>query len=193
MLHIQRSKLPLEEELSLIEIEEKFKEYALKVDRDSNHWYDFTLGYRYEYHLQLTANFAWKYIHLVPSELRPAVIRGVWGHDLISDCRQTYNDILKQSCVQTAEICRGVTEDVRGRNRKERMPDYIYKEMASTTGAPFVKLCDRLANVTHGITVGGKVEMYKKEHNHFKKMLYSSSLELQDMWNHLEILFKTEA
>ncbi len=69
------------------------------------------------------------------------------------------------------------------------MPDYIYEEIKNTKYATFVKLCDRIANVTYSKeSKSSMFNKYKKEHEHFKEMLYT--LEYKPMWEHLDKLFE---
>lgn len=71
------------------------------------------------------------------------------------------------------------------------MPDYIYKEIADTESAAFMKLCDRIANCKHGLITGsGMLAKYKKENEHFKKMLYTE--EYKEMWDYLDKILNME-
>lgn len=180
---------------------EKFFNLIIEAHQETNHKYD---GYiPYEFHLQMALTIAKRFIHLIPDAdegfpVRPIVLAAVIAHDAIEDARMTYNDIrntaiscgaTEQKATMIAEIVRAVTNNVRGRNRDERMPDYIYEEIKTTYFALFVKLCDRLANLQYGLMTGGSMpKKYKLEHPHFKEMLYSDEA-YDEMWNELEILF----
>lgn len=157
---------------------------ATNSHNDSNHKYN---DASYTVHLAHVVDVAYRFIHLVPVELRPVVIAALWLHDSIEDARMTYNDVKKATNKDVAEIVRAVTNYTRGRNRKERMPDFIYMEIRDTVGATFAKCCDRTAN----IETGGKVEMYAVEHVQFKKMLYTP--ELKEMFDYMEYMFDTRA
>ncbi len=146
---------------------------------ESNHRYG---DFSYVVHLAHAVDVGYRFLHLVPIAYKPKVIAALWNHDGIEDARLSYNDIKKALDIDVAEIVHAVTNNVRGRNRKERMPDYIYKEISETEGATFTKLCDRIAN----IEAGGKVDMYKEEHPHFKKMLYDEKYEM--MFDYIEKL-----
>jgi (p)ppGpp synthase/HD superfamily hydrolase len=163
---------------------------ATKGHNDTNHKYG---DASYTIHLSHVVDVAHRFIHLVPKELRPIIIAACWLHDSIEDARLTYNDIIKiftsvgvshADATMIAEIVRAVTNYTRGRNRAERMPDYIYQEIAETVGARFVKLCDRIGN----IEFGGKADMYKKEHGHFKAKLYHDDFKL--MFDYIEVLLE---
>lgn len=136
-----------------------------------------------DFHFRMDVNFANKYIHLIPEEDRLVVLAAVIAHDSIEDVRKTYNDIRKMAltchvtegqATKIAEMVRAVTNDGRGRDRNERMPDYIYEEIRTIIHSLFVKLCDRMANVQYGIVTGSsKPANYKKENVYFKEKLYN--------------------
>jgi len=165
-----------------------FSKWAIKCHQDTNHYYDDYLPY--EFHLRMVVENGKKFLHLVKDELREDTMKGCWGHDLIEDARQNYNSILKNSNKYVAEICRACCNLTRGRDRDERMPDWIYQDIFNTPGAVFVKLCDRMANVQYSKLTGSSMfNKYKKEHAHFKEMLYSKEAGLDEMWEYLETLF----
>lgn len=175
---------------------EKFFNLIIEAHQKTNHKYD---GYiPYEFHLHMALTIAKRFIHLIPQEHRAIVLAAVIAHDSIEDARLTYNDVRKfalmcqateEEATMIAEMVRAVTNDGRGRDRDERMPDYIYKEIRTIYYSLFVKLCDRLANVQYGLITGGTMpKKYKLENPHFKKMLYSDET-YDEMWNELENLF----
>jgi len=176
---------------------EKFFDLIIKAHKNTNHFYD---GYiPYEFHLMMALTIAKRFIHLIPEEFRFIVLAAVIAHDSIEDARLTYNDVKKlalecgateKEAVMIAEMARAVTNDGRGRDRDERMPDYIYEEIKTIFFSLFVKLCDRLANVQYGLITGGSMpKKYKKENPHFKEKLYTENL-YEEMWNELESLFE---
>lgn len=176
--------------------QEKFFDLIIKAHKNTNHFYD---GYiPYEFHLMMALTFAKKYIHLIPEEYRPFTLASVVAHDAMEDARLTYNDVKnmamkcgasEEQAIIVSEMVRAVTNDGRGRNRDERMPDYIYAEIKNTYFSLFVKLCDRLANVSYGVMTGSKMPVkYKKENNHFKSKLYTKDL-YEDMWLELDDVF----
>lgn len=170
---------------------QKIKEFAFMSHEETNHYYDKERNLKYSYHLQMVANNAEKFLHLIPIEFHEDVVAAAYCHDLIEDARISYNDIVKVSNKNVAEICYACTNYGRGRNRIERMPDYIYNEIKSIPYALYVKLCDRMANVQYGLLTGSdKPKMYKKENVHFKSMLYTEGV-LEEMWNELDKLFDT--
>lgn len=175
---------------------EKFFDLIIKAHEKTNHFYDDYIPY--EFHLRMALTIAKRFINLIPEEFRGVVLAAVVAHDSVEDARLTYNDVVKiaKKCGATdeqahmvAEMVRAVTNNVRGRNRDERMPDYIYEEIKTTFFAVFVKLCDRLANVNYGLITGGSMpKKYKKENPHFKEMLYISG-KFEEMWKELDDVF----
>lgn len=168
---------------------EKFLQYAINSHREVNHMYDEYLPY--EFHLRMVLENGKKFLYLLPEDIWVDILNGCSGHDLMEDTRENYNAVKKNASSYTAEIIRACTNYGRGRNRKERMPDFVYQDIFETPGATFVKLCDRIANVQYGkLTGSSMVKTYQEEHEHFKGKLYSSQMGLDDMWNYLEDLFK---
>jgi len=171
----------------------KFGNLIIQAHRDTNHFYDDNLPY--EYHLNLTNKTGKQFKYLIP-DIWFWVEDLLWGHDGIEDARLTYNDIIKfallaghprEIAVKIAEGVRALTNYSRGRDRNERMPDYIYKEIAETEGATYGKLCDRIANCKHGLITGSTMrKRYLEEQPHFKEMLYPTSMNLQPMWDYLD-------
>jgi len=177
--------------------QEKFFDLIIKAHQNTNHFYD---GYiPYEFHLMMALTIAKRFIKLIPEEFRAIVLAAVIAHDSIEDARLTYNDVVKMAldCGATpeeakmiAEMVRAVTNDGRGRDRDERMPDYIYEEIRTVFYSVFVKLCDRLANVNYGLITGGSMpKKYKKENIHFKEKLFDKG-KFEDMWNELDNVFE---
>lgn len=175
-----------------------FREWAIKCHEDTNHFYDDKLPY--EYHLNLAVKIGEKFKHLLGNGVWGWVKDAIISHDTIEDVRQNYNSIIKAAIKfghsnsdskKIAEAVRAVTNYGRGRDRDERMPDYVYKEIRETEGAIFVKLVDRLANVKHGLISESTMrKKYLKEQPHFKEMLYIE--EYKEMWNYLDKLLTIE-
>lgn len=120
-----------------------------------------------------------------------ACIDAVWGHDLIEDCRVTYNDVSDKSTFVVAEIIYAVTNE-KGKSRSKRANYKYYKGIRNTEGAVFVKLCDRIANVRYSKMMGSSMfGKYKKENPNFiEKLGYTSNHELAPMFECLIELFK---
>jgi (p)ppGpp synthase/HD superfamily hydrolase len=169
----------------------KAEEFAVDAHASTNHFYDDYLPY--SFHLGMVAKAGSDFLHLVSNEMKEIVLAACWTHDTIEDVRQTYNDVLNATgSVEVAEITRAVTNYGRGRNRDERMPDFVYQDIRETPGATFVKLCDRIANLQYSKLTGSSMfKKYKKEHTHFKEKLYVEG-QLQEMWDYIDEILNTE-
>lgn len=136
----------------------------------------------YGFHLDMVAEGVEEFGYLVcvrEEDVLP-IFFGAFFHDSIEDARQTYNDVMKdarkwlseEQALMATEIVYALTND-KGRTRAERAGEKYYKGIRETPYATFVKLCDRLANVTYTCSVDcGKSgfrmkEIYKSEMPHF--------------------------
>ena len=112
----------------------------------------------YKYHLEKVLMNARKYMSFYGDdpELTQALEMAAIFHDTLEDVvGYTYND-LKRDVAKVfsdpfyvdlvAEIVYACTND-KGRNRAERAGDAYYKGIRETGYAPFIKACDRLANL----------------------------------------------
>ena len=146
-------------------------------------------GLPYSYHLDMVVNGVRDFGHLVcvrEDDVLPLFFGGYY-HDSIEDARLTYNDVLRiarrwlteEQVLMAAEIVYALTND-KGRNRAERAGEKYYKGIRETPYAPFVKLCDRLANITFSCSGedGGSLrmkEVYKREMPHFLQCIHAHS------------------
>lgn len=163
------------------ELVSKAREYATLKHFETNHKYD---GQPYDVHLKMVCDFACKYVHLLPDNKTISdVLAACWVHDVIEDCRQTYNDVKAILGERVADIAYALTNE-KGRTRKERANDKYYEGIRNTPFAAYVKICDRLANATYSKQSGSKmIEAYKKENEDFKNQLWS--LAVQEMFDDL--------
>ena len=135
----------------------------------------------YGFHLDMVVESVRNYGHLVcvrETDVLPLFF-GAYFHDSIEDARLTYNDVMRQAtqvmsteqAMMATEIVYALTND-KGRTRAERAGEKYYQGIRETPYAPFVKLCDRLANITYSCTGEGNKgtrmrEVYKGEMPHF--------------------------
>lgn len=163
------------------ELVSKAREYATLQHFKTNHKYD---GQPYDVHLQMVYDFACKYIHLLPgNKTISEVLAACWVHDVIEDCRQTYNDVKKVLGERVADIAYALTNE-KGKTRKERANNKYYGGIRNTPFAAYVKICDRLANATYSKQSDSKmIGAYRKENEDFKKQLWS--LAYQEMFDDL--------
>lgn len=159
---------------------EKAKQYAIGCHSITRHTYD---GGPYSIHLQMVYDIANRFIHLIPEEHQENVLAACWVHDVIEDCRQTYNDVKKATNIEVAEISYALTNE-KGKNRDERANDKYYEGIKQTPFAVFVKACDRIANYEYSkMTGSGMREVYDKEMDNFIKKIYDEKYE--ELFNYL--------
>ena len=144
----------------------------------------------YGFHLDMVAEGVISYGHLVCAREEDMVplFFGCYYHDSIEDARLSYNDVMRaarkwmteEQAMMATEIVYALTND-KGRTRNERAGEKYYQGIRVTPYAPFVKLCDRLANVTYSCSVdsgrdGSRMrEVYKKEMGKFLPSIISDS------------------
>lgn len=163
---------------------DKTAEYATLKHRETNHKYD---GLPYEIHLRSVYTFGLKYIELIPAGIQTEVLQACWTHDLIEDCRETYNDVYKECGEVVANITYALTNE-KGKNRSERANDRYYQGIKDTPFAAFVKFCDRLANVTYSRDSGSDMfYKYRHENHEFIEKIYHPVY--QPMVDELRALF----
>jgi len=155
--------------------------YSSRKHREVNHKYD---GKPYSFHLNMVYEVSLKFSYLLKEEDKENVYCGCWVHDLIEDTRETYTDVLESTNYTISELCYSLTNE-KGKTRGERGNDKYYKEMHDVPNGVFIKLCDRISNVTYSIENGSKkLLMYRKENENFVKKLFRP--ELKDMFDYLE-------
>lgn len=143
--------------------------FAINAHNNVNHLYD---GNPYSVHLAMVAFYGQKYINYIPDEAQQDVIDACWLHDTIEDCRLTYNDLMIVTYNRVADIVIALTNN-KGRTRKERADNDYYEMIRYTPLAPYVKLCDRLANAYYSKETQSKMfEVYRKENEHFLNSLF---------------------
>ena len=158
---------------------EQMRKAAHELHQSVNQIYGDNLPYGY--HLDMVVEGVREYGHLVcavEDDVLPLFFAGFF-HDSIEDARLTYNDVMRQArnvlteeqALMATEVVYALTND-KGRTRAERAGEKYYKGIRDTPYAPFVKLCDRLANVAYSCSgdEGGDNRMkavYKDEMGHF--------------------------
>lgn len=156
-----------------------FRQMAHDLHQSVNQTYAGTLPYGF--HLDMVVEGVRNYGHLVcvrEDDVLPLFF-GAYYHDSIEDARMTYNDVMREArsvmsveqALLATEIVYALTND-KGRTRAERAGEKYYQGIRETPYAPFVKLCDRLANITFSCSGEGPKgdrmkEVYKGEMPHF--------------------------
>ena len=166
---------------------ETIRQSAHELHQSVNQTYGDNLPYGF--HLDMVVEAISSYGYLVcacEDDILPLFFGGYY-HDSIEDARLTYNDVMNEArkflteeqALMATEIVYALTNE-KGRTRLERAGENYYKGIRETPYAPFVKLCDRLANVTDSCSVAGggdsRMKMvYRSEMHHFLASIHSDS------------------
>lgn len=139
----------------------------------------------YAFHLRLTASYALRFLPLLQLDEAQGetVLAAAYFHDTLEDARLSYNDLtalltrlkdehqLRLDVRAAAEAVYALTND-KGRTRAERAGDAYYQGIRETPFAPFLKMCDRLANLRYSTLWTPRQRMaqvYAEEMPHFLK------------------------
>ena len=166
---------------------ETIRQSAHKLHEHVNQSYDGV--HPYGFHLDMVADSVYKYGYEVcagEEDVLPLFF-GAYYHDSIEDARLTYNDVKAAArrymsdgqAFVAAEIAYALTND-KGRTRAERAGEKYYQGIRETPYAPFVKLADRLANISYSFAHCNEANVhmkgvYQKELPHFLKAITVSS------------------
>ena len=165
---------------------EAIKQSAHLLHDHVNQTYDKT--HPYGFHLDMVVNSVYQYGHEVCAEEKDVLplFFGAYYHDSIEDARQTYNDVKatarqymdEDQALMAAEIAYALTND-KGRTRAERAGEKYYQGIRETPYAPFVKLADRLANISYSFTHCNDAnahmkDVYRNELPHFLEAITSA-------------------
>ena len=162
--------------------------YACKAHSDTNHEYEKNVPY--SYHLNMVYEVGKEFTHLIPDKDRQNVLAACWCHDLIEDARETYNDVKKNTNKEVADLVFALTNE-KGKTRSERANHRYYEGIRLIPNATFIKLCDRIANIKHGLKTGSSmVNKYRDENPHFIRQLYDP--ELAEMFVYLKQILEKE-
>ena len=167
---------------------EAIRQSAHELHQSVNETYGDDLPYGFHLDMVVEGVICYGYLVCVREEDVLPLFFGAYYHDSIEDARQSYNDVLRtarkwmkeEQALMAVEIVYALTND-KGRNRAERAGEKYYQGIRATPYAPFVKLCDRLANVTYTCSIdsgksGSRMrEVYKGEMGHFLPSIISGS------------------
>lgn len=164
---------------------EQIRKSAHQLHADVNQTYGD--GQPYGFHIDMVADAVRRFGHLVCEDERDVLplLFGAYYHDSIEDARLTYNDVTavarqfmdEETVLMGVEIVYALTND-KGRNRAERAGENYYRGIRETPYAPFVKLADRLANISYSFSQADKgnvhmKEVYSRELPHFLEAIQS--------------------
>ena len=137
----------------------------------------------YAFHLRLTASYALRFLPLLQLDepQGETVLAAAYFHDTLEDARLSYNDLRRIfeelnahhgthiNVHDAAEAVYALTND-KGRTRAERAGEAYYAGIRATKYAPFLKMCDRLANLRYSTlfcTEQRMAQIYRREMPHF--------------------------
>lgn len=181
--------------INQVPIIDMVKRYAIQKHNGVNHYYD---RQPYSVHLEKVVDLVNYFISEIPQNDRKYVICAAWGHDLIEDCRVTYNDVKINSNEIIANIIYALSNE-KGKTRKERGNAKYYKGIRRTKYATLVKLCDRIANVEYSKQKKSRMfEVYKNENERFVKALkkrwweklFYKENDYKEVFNYLNKIFE---
>ena len=148
---------------------EQIRLSAHKLHKDVNQTYDRV--HPYGFHLDMVADSVFKYGNEVCACEQDALplFFAAYYHDSIEDARLTYNDVTKiakgfmdeSQAYMAAEIVYALTND-KGRTRAERAGEKYYQGIRETLYAPFIKLADRLANISYSSSGNNAANQHMK-------------------------------
>lgn len=148
----------------------QIKDSAHTLHASVNQTYDKV--HPYGFHLDMVADSVYKFGHGVcagEGDVVPMFF-GAYYHDSMEDARLTYNDVMRiarkwmsdERALTATEIVYALTND-KGRTRAERAGEKYYRGIRETAYAPFVKLADRLANVTYSFACGNGAHAHMRQ------------------------------
>lgn len=140
----------------------------------------YSSGLPYTHHLAAVENVLRRF-QVVDENLLTAS----WLHDVVEDTATKLKEIEEMFGAEVARLVHAVTNEP-GQNRRARHAATYPKIREAGTDAITLKLADRIANVESG---GNLVGMYRKEHEDFKRSLYTPG-QAEEMWAHLNQLLK---
>lgn len=110
-----------------------------------------------------------------------------WLHDVIEDTRKSPQPVKAKDIAEMfGEVVAGLVEAMTkgAEGNRESKAALNYPKLRAAFGAVTLKLADRIANVSQG---GSLVQMYRKEHEDFRRALYTPG-ENEELWAQIDEL-----
>lgn len=141
--------------------------------------------YPYTYHLREVYETAKSFLPKNNKAYEDVLVAAIL-HDVLEDTHLSYADIKNAFGDSVAFIVYHLTDEL-GMNRAARKRKTYYK-LKNNVSSVFIKVCDRIANVSHSKKYGNDklLKMYKGEAKVFFDELYfvdESRPELEKAWN----------
>lgn len=156
-----------------------------------NQWYDEKLKLRYSHHLQMVADVGIRFSYLIEDRSQiPRFLILLYCHDILEDGRLTVNDLIKIFGLEIALDIRKLSVDPRGITKEDRLSDSYYEDINTDFVVSLVKLCDRAANIEHGVMHGKIFASYYNSMDKINKHFVDPKL--QDIKDYINYLLKSE-
>ncbi len=104
----------------------------------------------FEVHIRKVVDLANKFIELIPDRDQSIVLAACWTYGLMSWCNKSYNDVVKLTSKETAELVFALTP-LRGKNNSEKYGPAYVKRVNETKHASYIACCIRTAEVNYCI------------------------------------------
>lgn len=170
----------------------KIREYAERCHNDANCKYN---GGSYMFHVDKVVYAVETYQDIfIYATDKSITIAAAYGHDLVEDAKQTFNDMKGVIGVEAAKVVLRVT-DVPAENRLMKHLLTMGKTVEDHR-AIILKMCDIWANATYSKTSGGTMYIKYVDEYQYRKPIFQSALKwytqcldqilLTELWEELD-------
>lgn len=170
----------------------KIREYAERCHNDANCKYN---GGSYMFHVDKVVYAVETYQDIfIYATDKSITIAAAYGHDLVEDAKQTFNDMKSIIGVEAAKVVLRVT-DVPAENRLMKHLLTMGKTIEDHR-AIILKMCDIWANATYSKTSGGTMYIKYVDEYQYRKPIFQSALKwyvssldqilLTELWEELD-------
>jgi len=158
--------------------------FSRRVHSETGCTYD---GVAYDKHLDHVYEVYYRYSYLLDDSVKTFVECGIWLHDVMEDCRISYEELSIMFGVEVADLVYALTNEL-GKTRSDIVKRTYPKIRDHGDLAIFVKLCDRIANTEASLRDGNEKyrSLYFLEYFYFKQALKTDAWDI--MWLHLDSL-----
>lgn len=144
----------------------------------------------YIYHLDAVVAVGNTYREYIPDPYWQDVEDALYLHDWMEDVRPG-GDLTKHGFSMRTDTQVWSVTDKEGKNRVERHMN-TYPLLALSYQGVFIKLCDRIANISACVVLSdprsaNKMEMYQGEYEYFRNTLRTAG-QFDKMWNLLDLV-----
>jgi hypothetical protein len=153
----------------------KARDFAVSAHNSAGHTY---YGKPYVSHLSMVAFSAGEFANKIfEPRHRTVIMSAAWTHEVLKLPTVSFNQLRLETNLMSALISFAILPN-KGRTRNEKYDDHYFQTLKQVPFAPFIKICDRLANATHAVACNhAMMRVYKAEHSKFKEWLYEEKYE----------------